>query len=311
MGQCTSSSSTQNIENVEKGSETCRISSRTIQSNEGILLTFLAEFLETYSHNLVGLTTSEVCTNIIKPVTNHYSMSFCEYLKIKSEVNSCVFGEANIYISHSWDAGFVEVCETILNHYDSSDHSKIVIWMDVFSSNQLLSSFENGMHWWSIEDTIKSINNTLLVLTSDDNLCPCRQGFNQFELYCSMSNKCTFDLVTSRKEFDLKKGPKPLLSTISTIDIKSSYIVPMKDKTAILKRIQDEIGYDRFNFQVIELIYKWASNFYLDAIQSEINIFKKTEFKCHLAEIYSHQKKYVLTINSHALVEIILIPYCR
>jgi hypothetical protein len=102
----------------------------------GITLTGILEFVEQCGgrERLEGLTTTQVCHNIMKPMTEASGLAYCDHLKMQatsSEIPCEVIGKANVFISHAWQYRFLDVVDTLLLHFDhkvrshSTDHQNL------------------------------------------------------------------------------------------------------------------------------------------------------------------------------------------
>ena len=98
---------------------------------------------------LADLSTADVNNLYLKPLTGHMKASYCEYLK-SNEVSGV--GEAEVFISHSWESKFLDVVDTLT--YRFRDNPDAIIWFDLFSINQH-SSVQMELSWCNT--TMKSI----------------------------------------------------------------------------------------------------------------------------------------------------------
>ena len=101
------------------------------------------DLLDEYQGQLTGLTTSQVCEQIIMPKTKNGQLSYVDYLK-KTNQNGQV---ANVFISHAWKFVFLEVVNAILYHFRDEEET-VVVWFDLFSNNQHKAP-DNDFFWWS------------------------------------------------------------------------------------------------------------------------------------------------------------------
>jgi hypothetical protein len=67
----------------------------------GVKISYLLRFLDLYNQNdaLNGLTTTEVCEKIVKPLTLSSESSGCDLLASQQDAD---VGKANVFISHAW-----------------------------------------------------------------------------------------------------------------------------------------------------------------------------------------------------------------
>ena len=113
---------------------------------DGVRLSGLDEFVSKCggSAALNGLTTTDVCNQYLKPLTQATGKSYCEELKAAGDP---AVGTATVFISHAWAYKFLDVVEAIKYHFRDADDS-VVIWFDLFSNNQH-SAPNLDFDWWS------------------------------------------------------------------------------------------------------------------------------------------------------------------
>ena len=99
----------------------------------GVKLSYIEEFFTACGgrDKLEGLTTTEVCDQYIKPLTEQSKSSYCDLLKHQ---NHGAVGQATVFISHAWRYKFLNVVSALLYHL--RDEPDKVIWFDLFSNNQ-------------------------------------------------------------------------------------------------------------------------------------------------------------------------------
>ena len=64
--------------------------------------------------NILGLTTTDICNQYLKPATHEHEASYCEYLNASHGITNNDVEEnkacrkASVFISHAWKYKFVE-----------------------------------------------------------------------------------------------------------------------------------------------------------------------------------------------------------
>jgi hypothetical protein len=101
----------------------------------GVRLSFLDQFLQDCGGRaaLEGLTTTEVCDQFIKPMTESSQSSYCDFLR---EIEHEAVGEATVFISHAWKYNFLDVVDSLTHHFGQTLEAEVVVWFDLFSNNQ-------------------------------------------------------------------------------------------------------------------------------------------------------------------------------
>jgi len=88
----------------------------TVFPKKGIKLSYLEEFFRECGgrDSLNDLTTTEVCERYIKPITETTQSSYCELMSVLGHEG---VGEATVFISHAWKYKFLDVIDSILQHF--------------------------------------------------------------------------------------------------------------------------------------------------------------------------------------------------
>jgi len=117
----------------------------------GLTLAAFLDFIELNGgyDRFQGLTTTEVCKDILIKVTQSQQVSYCDVLLLledKEEENDAEkkakikkkVGKANVFVSHAWKYKFLDVISALSDHF--KEEPDIFIWFDLFSNNQNLAT---------------------------------------------------------------------------------------------------------------------------------------------------------------------------
>ena len=263
----------------------------------GVTLAFVVdEFIEKDCggrSNLRGLTTTEVCEKFIKPKTQEQQISYCDYLEQRDHpeygrVASVFISHAHQYLFldlicalewHFWGTSRVddgEVTDLRDGKYDSA-HSRIVIWLDIFSINQHAHTAWT-FDWLSnaFMSAIRTFGRTVMVLSPWYAPIPFTRLWCIFEAYCSTWTQSRFEIAMSPLEqrqflsdmsqYDPQKLIKQLLATIRAEKAQCSV---ENDREGIVAVIQKSVGFATINSMVFEKYRDWVIQVCLNALKAQ------------------------------------------
>lgn len=216
-----------------------------------------------------GLTTSEVCEKFIQPMTKHTQNSLCDLLA--SNTHSDI-GPAQVYVSHAWGCTFTDVIDALLYHFRSNPH--VIIWMDIFSINQIFFPSLEKELFNKLEEIIESIGHTVLITAQWKLHIPLYRTWCLYEIYCSIITNCKFELIMSASHkqvflVDICKDPQGELDKLMVaINIQNSLSFKLEDHSQILGILENRIGFSGFNTIVCHRIRDWI----IEKLQHEIVI---------------------------------------
>ena len=106
----------------------------------GISLSAIEEFVAENGgeEKLKGMTTTDVCMDIVLPATSSGKTSYCELLLGRASGGHPGVGEATVFISHAWKYEFVSVVNALRSHFRDRPNRHF-LWFDVMTNNQHLS----------------------------------------------------------------------------------------------------------------------------------------------------------------------------
>ena len=124
-----------------------------------------------------GLTTADVCFEIIIPTTGPHE---CAYIELTSVVAPSEVGRADAFVSHAWLYDFAELVSA-LEAANLPPSTKF--WVDIAVVNQHVNA-TRGFDWWSttFRGAIGSIGLTLLVLAPWRAPVPLRRAWCIWEI---------------------------------------------------------------------------------------------------------------------------------
>ena len=213
--------------------------SAAVFSRLGVTSAFLRTFLETHGSRLRLMTTGEVCTEIIRPLTAAAGCSYCELLQSQGHPE---VAPAYTVVSHAWAESFLGLVETLLRRFEGS---KDVLWIDVFSFNQHASTKLAGA---TIEASLTPFASTVLVMNPPAKPSCLQRLWCLFETYCCIEGKGKLEVVVSDEE-SLNEAIRTgkTREQIETIDIIDASASDEEDKKLILEDIQATVGFEAFN----------------------------------------------------------------
>ena len=239
---------------------------------EGITLKCMNEFVsDCGGHSaLINMTTTDVCERYLKPRTNAYKSSYCQYLKLtNNHVGRC--GTATVFISHAWKFLFLEVVKTLEYHF-RNEADDIIIWFDLFSNNQH-GAPQLDFNWWctTFKSAIAELGRTVMILTPWADPIPLTRSWCLYELYCTAVTGAVFEVAmtsTEQEKFLLSvvEDEEVVLEMIGQVNIERSEAWSEADRDRIFEVVSQTIGCDRLNRLVFTKLQQWVSDCVLDAM---------------------------------------------
>lgn len=239
----------------------------------GVSLSFLVgEFIDKVCGGreaLIGMTTTEVCEQIIKPKTQEQRISYCDLLR--SERHPGYAETAAVFVSHAHQLEFLQV----INALESNLQSDTVVWFDIFSINQ------HEGHQWTFEwlstafmRAIKSFGRTVMVMLPWYAPLPFQRLWCIFEIFCTAFSKAQFDIVmsdTEKAQFlkDIRDDPdRRINQMLATIRAEKAECSVERDRDNIISAIQRTVGFAKINSIVFEKYRDWVIQVSIDSLES-------------------------------------------
>lgn len=159
----------------------------------GIRLSYYTQFIEENGGRSAfeGLTTTQVCEQMVKPATSSIQSSYCNLLRLQE---SRAVGIASVFISHAWAYLFLDVCEALLYHF--KDDLSVIVWFDLFAVNQHTTSTK-PFEWWTttFQYAIRDFGRTVMVFAPWQDPIPLRRAWCLWELYCTGKLKLIIKII--------------------------------------------------------------------------------------------------------------------
>ena len=157
----------------------------------GVSLQVLRSLLAKANALRQGMTTSEVCHEIVKPATEAVQCSFAQLIidSGKDGVMDCTeqhVDTATVFVSHAWQCPFEELVGCVEAHatavQQAGDTSRAdFFWVDVVVNTQWITP-KHDFRWWcqTFGQNIRSIGHTLVVLYPWSNPLPLTRAWCLF-----------------------------------------------------------------------------------------------------------------------------------
>ncbi len=272
---------------------------------EGIRLSHIHDFIYLFGGRSAfeGLTTSDVCDNVIKPATGHVQVSYCEMLMDQQEDEEWLtVGPAQVFISHAWAYKFLDVVDALFFHFKNKQN--IFIWFDLFSVNQHQTQYRD-FQWWTttFQQSISEIGYTVMVLSPWQNPLPLTRAWCLWELYSAVETKSRFEIALSENEQKHFFGDLAtdvdgcLLKMFSCINVEKSQAFKQEDRDRIFQAIRNTIGFSQLNAIVFNRLREWivaVTEVEVSKCTSSLeeeysaNFVRTLGLKIALAHIYDH-----------------------
>jgi hypothetical protein len=222
---------------------------------------------------LAGLSTDEVCNDIIKPETQSASWpthvverSYAQMVLAQGETG---IGTATVFASHAWTFVFEELVQSLryFEEQQPPEGEPSLFWLDIFVVD------ENAAHtypseWWqtSFTEAVGAIGHTALVLTPWRSPVPLRRAWCLWEIYSTLTKDAKLSVCMSDGEISdfhaaLVGGADQfdsILSSLCAIDGERAEAGSQKDLDMIFQAVRSlEGGFQTLNVTVLERMRKW------------------------------------------------------
>jgi hypothetical protein len=248
---------------------------------------------------LAGLTTEEVCTKFLKPLTALNKSSYCDLL---AESGDAGVGQASIFCSHAWRFKFLDVLSALEHHFSTAEDPDIIIWFDLFSNNQHLGPTYD-FSWWTttFKSAIASFKHTVLILAPWHDPIPLTRAWCLYEIFCTVDTNSKFEIAMAENEREsfistILSDYSSISRMIATVDARKSTAWNLADKDRIFDVVEQTIGFDGINSAVFTLLRSWLiSNIaariqYLTSMGRDLDLETTRRLSVALAKVYRERQ---------------------
>ena len=200
-------------------------------------------------------TTSQVCNQLIKPLTCRSRGSLCDCLAASG---SAGLGEANMFLSHVWTEKFLGTVDAVLQVIEERGAAALqstYIWFDVISTPQHMT-VDRPSSWWmdTFKNAIAKMGRLAMVLNPWDDPSALKRAWCVLELFSCASTGGRFEVAMppAERERFLRCHNVP-----GTFDNMLSRI---NSKKATCSRESDRVSLSRsLRHHVIHLFYEYCA----------------------------------------------------
>jgi hypothetical protein len=253
-------------------------------SSQGVSMAFIEHFVQQNRPALEGLSTTEVCDRIVKPLTEASASSYADFFvdaqrshgespvgdaprATVDELHASV-GKATVFVSHAWGYQFLELVECLRNWWvERGSQPDVFFWLDVFVNNQHGAS-ERPFEWWqnAFRTQVREIGHTVVVLSPWNGPKYVQRAWCLFELYTTVSSGVKYDIVLPPKQkaglveylkdsYSTSTGG--VLSQVCNIDIEKASAFLKSDLERILDIVSKEVGFQKLNRLIHTELQRW------------------------------------------------------
>ena len=172
-------------------------------------------------------TTSQVCNQLIKPLTSLSCDSFCDPA---AAAGTPGVAKANMFLSHVWTDRFLDSVDAVLQVIETGGSSALqntYVWFDVFSTSQH-SSIDRPPAWWmsTFKSAIASMGRLAMVLNPWHDPAALKRAWCVLELFSCASSGGHFDVAmppAERERFlDCHRLPGSFNTMLSKVNSKNA-----------------------------------------------------------------------------------------
>jgi len=243
---------------------------------------------------LQGLTTAQVCEDVIKPLTVQVKSSFCSILQAQG--HAAYATTATVFVSHVHSYNFLDFIGAL--EWRLRGEPDTIVWIDLFSINQH-APMDWTFDWLSttFKSAVELMGRTIMVMSPWDSPLPFTRAWCVFEAYCTTATGSEFEIALSKADErifldDMERDPMgrihDMLSTISSRDSQCSV---ESDRVRILSVIRETVGFARLDSLVFERYRAWAIHVSLDALNSSVDEEERLKLLRSVGSLYMMQGK--------------------
>ena len=245
---------------------------------------------------LLGMTTAQVCDEIIKPMTARRKSSYGDLLR---QQGHHAYGEqAHAFISHAHSyifLDFISALEWLLR-----DEPDLLVWIDLVSINQH-KPMDWSFKWLSttFQSAVQSMGRTIMVMSPWDNPQPFTRAWCVFEAYCTATVDGRFEIAMSQADEkifldDIKRDVDGRMNyMLANIRAEKSQCSVATDRESIFAAIKESVGFAKLDSMIFEEYRDWAIQVPLHSLSNCEDFNEISLLKSCIGSIYSLQGKYM------------------
>ncbi|KAI8617014.1 hypothetical protein BC830DRAFT_146275 [Chytriomyces sp. MP71] len=232
---------------------------------------------------LRGLTTQDVCTKFIIPMTKASGLSLCAqyYFDPEESGHPALVQDADWFVSHAWSYQFLDVIAA-LNLFcmnEGFDSSTTYFWFDCMT----VSQHQYGMatktfDWWTtvFRHALQAIGNVVLVMLPWNDPTPLKRSWCLFEIFTANDTGSNFKIAMSKQEKEkflselFIGGASKYYDMLLKINMEKSEASCSTDRDHILALTQEKIGFRDLHQSVFHTISNWV----IFTLQRQITVTK-------------------------------------
>ncbi len=185
-----------------------------------------------------------------------------------------MLGAATWFVSHTWSYAFADVIDAVLLYFDqhsASEQDNVILWIDFFCDSQHARlptwpppPVEKNSKWFmdNFADLIAAIGSVLMIMQPWHAPLTLKRSWCVLELGHCARKSCRFDVAFTAEERSrflaaIRADASCLLGVIDNVNSMKSDCSRPSDRIAILKGIEDSIGFTKLDRMVFEVLDRW------------------------------------------------------
>ncbi|OQR92317.1 mbre TPR repeat protein [Achlya hypogyna] len=259
----------------------------------GVKLGYFTEFISAHGGPaaFTGLTTGDVCTTFLLPMTAATKTSLVEQLTGTTAVQP-----ARWFVSHAWKYLFLDVVESLTSFFATKPADECVVWFDLFCNSQHDTSVKPFSWWTSIfRSSIGAIQNVVMVLLPWDRPIPLTRAWCVFEVFSAVSTNSSFHVAMTQAEtnrFADQVSVSAFYDMLGHVKSAACEAFKLEDKAAICTAIEQTVGFIEMDNMVFRVFERWMDHTLSKRIAASTGLDQAT-WQLKLASLFHVQGKYV------------------
>lgn len=262
---------------------------------EGISMEGVKDFIDKCGGRpaFTGLSTDQVCENLVKPMTEEMRSSYV--YKLKTNESAGFVGKATVFISHAWLYNFLDVIDALSSRFVDSEG--VFIWFDIFTNNQHVTA-TLPFDWWrnTFMGAISNIGHTIVILSPWKDPIPFTRAWCLWEIFCTAETESKFEVLMSQSERmnfteEFLRNFESVNQMTATVDTRKAKARSDLDRERIFAAVESGSGFDHVNSVIFNRMRKWLLDSALQGLADSTDDTETRSWKTNIARLLRSQGK--------------------
>ncbi|CAK4123037.1 unnamed protein product [Aphanomyces euteiches] len=235
----------------------------------GLTLAFFHEFIRRSKIPLEGLTTKDVCRELVKPYTLSTKQSLVNHV-LADPVDSITYlRPASWYVSHAWSYLFLDTVQALDTYFDEKelDPSTEALWFCVFNVNQHDVVSDDAVDFEEIfRTTLGTIRRMVMVVHPWNDPITLTRIWCIYEVYLATlleGGEFQVAMATPQKRAfldDVRSQSNAFFDMLGKVRSERARATKRSDQARIVQLIDEQIGFTDLDNKIFGALSGWMFN---------------------------------------------------